>query len=330
MKRSSCPNLKILISSLKSTKVNFDSGLEQYIKDKELFTRDQLKALRNSLKDQIRELNKLFAQEFIVISPEGKETIINIPEQIKKTNEFLSLHNIPQRIPENIKLTDKSVKEFIELGKRFGFDSLLFIPKGISPNDLINNPDFIVFSGSPQENQNTDPEKTDPQNPDPNKRPTWINENIKTKSKILSTKTTKIQILAYKQKDHVDTKADHTQDTRDNTYPQIQEIEKKLKLEGLDLTQALFLDRLHFDNTQSHLFVWNKNNAVWLTKTAEVIPGQCVNLRWGPDDRQFFLPLHARGNHYDDLGSVFSRSLEYEEKWMIYEIRNYYKLLIYK
>src|SRR3990170_8744454 len=171
MPKHDCRVINQSLKFLKSLKASFDAGLEQYIKDKELFTRDQLKALRDSLKDQIRELNKLFAQELTVTSPEGKETIINIPQEIKKTNEFLALHNILQRIPENIKLTDESVKEFIELGKRFGFDSLLFIPKGISPLDLINNPDFIVFSGSPQENQNTDPEKTDPQNPDSDKRP---------------------------------------------------------------------------------------------------------------------------------------------------------------
>jgi len=219
---------------------------------------------------------------------------------------------------KGLQLSAKGQETMQEMTEKYDFDKILMIPAGISPQDLVANLKFLIFDNTEAEaNQNSD-----------KSNPIWINGDIK-ESTLWSKQTTQPEVIFLKNKDHVDSEADATikkiknekkelltniidnycETTRDHGYKQIIKMADYLDLKGLDIVQAMILDRQYFDETSHHLFDYGDNNATWLTEN-QIGTSQCVRLSWNPDFCQWSVSLNDDSSCDDILGSVFTRRLE--------------------
>ena len=268
--------------------------------------------LKLELKAKIKELENKLAV-FVITGPDGVEIRINMNEEIKKWQDFYKKYNIDSSSLDNLRLSEKGIKDLKETAEEYGFDKIVMIPKGVSAESLVNNDKFAIFIGSEEEKQNTGTN---------GKIEDWSNQIIG--SDHWKEKTDKPQIILLKNKKNVDSEEDETmkkigggKTTRNCKYPEIMKMEKKLDMKGLDIVTAMIMDRQNFDQTdpKHHLWDWNDKNAVWLTKTAgKIVKGRCARLYWDPDSCRWRLLLYSESSCDDVLGSVFTRSLETKQK----------------
>lgn len=240
----------------------------------------------------------------------GKVDLSDFEKARKYWVEFYERYNIDASSLKNIHLTEDGLETQKEMMEKYGFDKLVMIPKGVSVESLLANDKMAIFTESGEGKQNTGKN---------GKIKDWSEEIIG--SDEWKQKTDKPQIIFLKNKKEVDSMEDETMKkisagtTRNATYPRVIKMENDLGLEGLDLVEAMIVDRQNFDITGHHLWDRTDNNAVWLTKTANKIKaGRCVRLFWTPLTGQWLLRLGNKVDYDDDQGSVFTRSLEIENK----------------
>lgn len=277
-----------------------------------------LNKLSNDVLKQI--LAKYKKLERVVSGKEDSKELLERFETAKtRWMKLYDKYGIDASSLENLELTDEGLETQKEMAEKYGFDKILMIPAGVSPAELVNNKEFLIFTGSEEENQNSNPSN-----------PIYINDKIKA-SEFWNKKLEKPQVIFLKNKNHVDDKSDETiakmsadnpelftdkedPTTRDCTYPQIEKMESAEGIEGLDFVQAMILDREYFDDTGHHLFDWNDKNATWLTKTKDTAEtGSCEDFGWSPGGRQWLVRLDDEACSLGYLGSVFARSLECKE-----------------
>ena len=92
-------------------------------------------------------------------------------------------------------------------------------------------------------------------------------------------------------------------------------MEKELGLKGLDLTEALLIDRMFFDLNQKHIFDLAENNSLLLTRTADRIPDSCSYIEWNSGYHpQYVVSKTGKDESYKFRGSIFCLDLDYVEK----------------
>lgn len=305
-----CIKLQEDYRELVQAKEEFDGLLEKIQgKKKEMgknmskvkFDIEEAKVKKQEIRNKLIEIQEQMDQVITGVY-EGVEKKISLNEQIKYWNKFYQDYEIKDekgeicQVSRNLRLTPEALVQAKRDIEKIGFDMILIIPESIKPIDLLNNDKLLTFKENKFDKQGNRKKVED-------KR--FIDIGIS--ADILNIPISQTQIILLTE--HPDVYQDDNWDSRNKKFQQVQDKEKDLKVEGLDIFSFLFFHRYYYDeHNDTHANDWGENNATWLTKAVE--KEQCTEVGWDPDCGMLKFFCLGTDSCLSFLGAVFSRRLE--------------------
>ena len=333
--KTNCQTLFLIFKDLLDARSRYNLLFEEVVmaEDKgEMLKKNKttIQICRELIKNKIKWLERNLNQQIRVTGPEGMEIKIDFQKEIREWQEFYQDYDIrdqndnPVVIPENLRLTDSSLEKMEKMARKYGFDTVLVIPEGVSAKKLLDNKKFTWYC---QYDMDEDLD--------------LISPNLKTRyfdnfvvgdirlTDYYTEPTKKIQVLLLKQKPRPDNfDWDHTLDTKSAGYQEIVNWQQKNNLTSFDIVSFLICSRYYYDNfidPGSHenvlpfQYFSEDGGAILLTEMKLQIRGQkqLVAAQWEKDDQKVRLSVYYSDDKKGfgkNCGALFLAELETEAK----------------
>ena len=322
-----------LTNSYKNRWESFNSGGRA---EETKYLQNLKRHINNSFRDFYLQLENI---PISAINPEGLRVDIDFQQEKKYWQDFYQklkvndINNKKIEIPDSLKLTFKSKMRMKECIEKYGFDYLMIIPPGISPDSLLDNVRFSEYFD---------------QNSGLYLRVEKVYDNGILQEGIMKRVNKKWRIVFGKLKAKYDRKKNGDKiETEGKSFNDIQKIAAANNLKGMDALDFIIYSRNHFmgkkdingspimpfqENSPPSLWVWDeyllqKPERIWLTgENIEKYADEGIVASWGmsydvmndfylnAEEINLCMLMDQKNNIAKDTGGVLMAELGYEIK----------------